>query len=537
VRQLPYRTRQKSGKAKTTTEDGLLDMALFLNGIPLFTVELKISPATYKNAVVQYQTDRDPKEPLFAFKRCLAHFAMDTDLVYMTTRLSGKKTFFLPLNKGYREGARNPPSKTGYAVRYMWEDVWTQDSVLELIQQFVHVVKEPKVDAKGRRSKSEKMIFPRYHQRDSVRRLVADAREKGAGQRYLVQHSAGSGKSYTIAWLAHRLASLHDRNDQPVFNTVIIITDRRILDRQLQATVKSFQQRSGVVENIDKRSRQLGEAIEDGKKIIVTTLQKFPVIDRDVRAMADRRFAVIIDEAHSSQSGESSASVKKVLSWATLEEAAKAEGNEPKTMEDRIEAEMRARGPVPNVSMFAFTATPKPKTLQTFGVPRQDGTYEPFSLYSMRQAIEERFIVDVLENYTTYRSYWRLLKKIEDDPHYETSKAKGLLKRMVELDAHAITTKVAVIVDDFENATRHCIKGEAKAMVVTRSRKHAVRYCLALRAELKQRKLPGPRLRQRHRRHPRRFQRLLRKDHPLRRHGSQRALRSPRRAGEIRRLR
>jgi len=270
-------------------------MALFLNGIPLFTVELKVSPANYKNAVVQYQDDRDPQEPLLAFKRCLAHFAMDTDLVYMTTRLDRKKTKFLPFNRGYEQGARNPPSKTGFAVRYMWEDVWTKDSVLELVRQFVHVVPETKTDAKGRRTKVAKMIFPRYHQRDAVRRLVADAREKGAGQRYLVQHSAGSGKSNTIAWLAHRLSSLHDGNDEPVFHTVIIITDRRILDRQLQSTVKEFQQRPGVVENIDRHSRQLADAIRDGKKIIVTTLQKFPVIDRDVRAMADRRFAVVID--------------------------------------------------------------------------------------------------------------------------------------------------------------------------------------------------------------------------------------------------
>lgn len=467
-----------------------LDMVLFLNGVPIFTVELKntFTGQNVQHAIAQYMHDRDPREPLFGFGRCMAHFAVDPDLVYMTTHLRGTKTFFLPFNQGRDGGAGNPASITGFPTAYLWEDVWTRDSVLNLIQHFIHPVEEQVTQANGRTKTEKKLIFPRYHQRDAVNRLVDHARAHGAGHRYLIQHSAGSGKSNSIAWLAHRLASLHDDDDQRVFDSIVIITDRRVLDRQLQRTVSQFQQVLGVVENIDQTSRQLAEAIEGGKTIIVTTLQKFPVIDEQVRAMAGKRFALIIDEAHSSQSGEASKSVKKVLAGATLEQAADLEAAEPETMEDRILAEMRARGPVPNVSMFAFTATPKQRTLELFGNQLPDGRFVPFSLYSMRQAIEEGFILDVLANYTTYKAYFKLLKTIEDDPKYEQRKAKRVLLRFVDLHDHSIRQKIEILVAHFDDHVRSRIRGKAKAMVVTRSRLHAVRYFLALRSYLQEQK-------------------------------------------------
>ena len=488
LRQVRYRTREG---AAADGLDGALDMVLCLNGLPLVTVELKVAPATVREAEEQYKTRRDAREPLFAFGRCLAHVAMDTDRVRLTTRLDGRKSDFLHFNQGHGGGGGNPPPRGGvYAVAYMWNVIWAPDSLLELVFRFVHLEGVEKTGARRVLRKTSKQIFPRHHQREAVRTLVGRARREGAGQCYLVQHSAGSGKSNTIAWLAHRLSSLHDDADRPVFHTVLVITDRKVLDRQLQGTVASFEKQPGVVVKIDKDSRQLGEAIEAGKKIIITTLQKFSMIDESVRARPDRRFAVIVDEAHSSQSGEGSKSVKKVLSWATLEAAAEAEGKAPETLEDHITAEMQGRARVPNLSLFAFTATPKKKTLEIFGERQPDGSFAPHSLYSMRQAIEEGFILDVLENYTTYRSYWRLLKTIEDDPQVEQSKAKGLLKRLVELGEHAIDAKIAVLVDHFESAVRHRIDGEAKAMIVCRSRLHAVHCIRALRRELAERGLP-----------------------------------------------
>jgi len=480
VRQLAY-----SRKTAHT-----LDLVLFLNGLPVFTSELK-DPFTNQNvqdAIRQYRYDRDPREPLFAFGRCLAHFAVDPDLVYATTHLQGPSTAFLPFNRGRNGGAGNPPLLSGFATSYLWEQIWSRDSILELVQHFVQVVELE--DDKGRRTGQKRLIFPRYHQLDCVRRLVAQARASGAGRRYLVQHSAGSGKSNSIAWLAHRLSVLHDAGDQRVFDSIIVITDRRVLDRQLQTTVRQFQQTLGVVENIDKTSRQLKEALESGKTIIVTTLQKFPVIADEVQALPGKRFAVIIDEAHSSQTGESTKSLKTVLSVESLEEAEAEEAGEGEDAEDRIAAEMRRRGPLPNVSTFAFTATPKPKTLELFGVRRADGRYEAFSLYTMRQAIEERFILDVLENYTTYREYWSLLKKIEDDPRYDRRKAAYLLRLFVDLQEHAISQKIAIMVEHFTSQVAHRIDGEAKAMIVTRSRLHAVRYKLALDQHLRETNYP-----------------------------------------------
>ncbi len=476
VRQVRYSTKNEKS----------LDLVLFLNGIPIFTAELKnpLTGQTIEDAIRQYKTDRDPREPLLAYDRCLAHFAVDPDLVYVTTQLAGPKTRFLPFNRGKFGGAGNPPvppTREGYATAYLWEESWARDSVLDLVRQFIHEVEEE--NEKGRKTGKRFLIFPRYQQLDCVRRLVSDARAVGAGHRYLIQHSAGSGKSFTIAWLAHQLATLHDASDRRVFDSIVVITDRRVLDRQLQRTMRQFEQTLGVVENIDTTSRQLKEALESGKTIIVTTLQKFPVIAQEIGELPGKRFAVIVDEAHSSQSGESTKSLKAVLASDSLEEAEAGEAG-AQTPEEELEstilAEMEKRGRLPNLSTFAFTATPKPKTLELFGSQRADGKFAPFHLYSMRQAIEEGFILDVLANYTTYKAYWRLLKKVEDDPRYDKKKAEYLLKSFVELHPHAIQQKVRICVEHFAAKVQGEIGGKAKAMIVTRSRLHAVRYKLAV---------------------------------------------------------
>ena len=464
-----------------------LDLALFLNGIPIFTAELKnpLTGQTVQDAIRQYRTDRDPREPLFAYGRCLAHFAVDPDLVYVATQLAGPQTRFLPFNRGKFGGAGNPPvppTQSGYATSYLWEETWARDSVLDLVRQFIHEVQEE--DDRGRKTGKRFLIFPRYQQLDCVRRLVSDARSQGTGQRNLIQHSAGSGKTFTIAWLAHQLSTLHDAEDRRVFDSIIVISDRRVLDRQLQAAMRQFEQTLGVVENIDTTSRHLKEALESGKTIIVTTLQKFPVIAQEIGELPGQRFALIVDEAHSSQSGEGTQGPKDVLASSSLEDA-EAEDADPQTPEDEdldnpALAQMARRRQPANVSTFAFTATPKPKTLELFGTRRPDGTFAPFHLYSMRQAIEEGFILDVLESYTTYRSYWRLLKKIEDDPHYDKSKAYYLLRSFVDLHPHAIEEKVRIMVEHFTGKSQSEIGGRAKAMIVTRSRLHAVRYKLAV---------------------------------------------------------
>ncbi len=469
VRQLQYSTQNRKS----------VDLALVLNGIPIFTAELKnpFNGQDVRDAISQYKTDRDPREPLLSPRRCLAHFAVDPDLVYVTTRLAGSKTIFLPFNQGKYGGAGNPPvplTQNGYSTAYLWETIWTRDSVLDLIRQFVHEAEFR--NQQGHRIE-KRLIFPRYHQIDCVRRLVAAARCKGTGQRYLIQHSAGSGKSFTIAWLAHQLSTLHDAEDQRVFDSIVIISDRRVLDRQLQAAVRQFEHTLGIVENIDKTSRQLKEALEAGKTIIVTTLQKFPVIAQEISTLLGKRFALIVDEAHSSQAGESAKSLKAVLARETLAEAEAEEAeNSEEELESKILAEIAMRRSLPNVSTFAFTATPKPKTLELFGMQQDDGTFAPFHTYSMRQAIEEGFILDTLANYTTYKAYWRLFKKVEQDPRYDKSKAEYLLKSYASLHPHAIEAKVNIMLDHFAGKAQSEIAGQAKAMVVTRSRLHAVRY-------------------------------------------------------------
>ena len=474
VRQLRYSDRNENS----------LDLVLFLNGLPFFTAELKtpLTGQSVKNAIAQYQRHRDPSEPLFDARRCLAHFAVDPELVYVTTHLRGRKTRFLPFNRGRFGGAGNPPVQAGYATSYLWEEVWARDSVLNLIQHFVHEIEEE--DDRGRGTGKRTLIFPRYHQLDTVRRLIDDARTHLTGQRYLIQHSAGSGKSMSIAWLAHQLSSLHDADDRRVFDSIIIVTDRRVLDRQLDKTIRSFEKTRGVVEHADS-AQELKQALEQKKNIVVSTLQKFPYIVEEIGRLPGSRFAVIVDEAHSSQSGEMTKSLKQVLATESLEDAEEEDVLE-EDIEDQLVAEMRSRGPQENVSTFAFTATPKEKTLELFGHRDDRGRYAPFSLYSMRQAIEEGFILDVLQNYTTYQTYWKLLKTAEDDPTYERDKAHRLLKAFVELHDHAIREKVRIMVEHFHQNVAHRINGRAKAMIVTRSRLHCVRYRQALVRYLKE---------------------------------------------------
>lgn len=466
-----------------------LDVTLSLNGIPLVTVELK-NPLTGQrvdDAVRQYKRDRDPREPIFEFKRrTLVHFAADTEAVRMTTRLAGTATHFLPFDKGCDGGAGNPPDPAGrtYRTAYLWEEVLARDSLLDILARFIHLQIEEKRDDQGRKVKVESMIFPRYHQLDAVRRLVDAARREGVDHNYLVEHSAGSGKSNTIGWLAHRLASLHDAANQRVFESVIVVTDRVVLDQQLQDTIYQFEHKHGVVQKIDENSTQLAEAIKTGVPIIITTLQKFPFVTEKVAGLPDRRYAVIVDEAHSSQSGETATELKGVLAADHIRQEARKqaeaqgikEGEEGADAEEEILRTMLKRGRQPNISFFAFTATPKYKTLEVFGRVGTDGRPAPFHLYSMRQAIEEGFILDVLRNYTTYKTYFGLIKSIEDDPNVSKRKAAKALARFMTLHPHNLEQKTEIMVEHFRASTRHKIGGKAKAMVVTASRMHAVRY-------------------------------------------------------------
>lgn len=466
-----------------------LDVTLSLNGIPITTVELKnpLTGQTVEDAMRQYRQDRDPREPLFDFKRrTLVHFAMDTEQVFMTTRLAGTATHFLPFNKGHDHGAGNPPDPQGrnYRTAYLWEEALQRDSLLDLLARFLHLQVEEKRDDQGRKVKRETMVFPRYHQLQAVRHLEAAARTDGPGHNYLVEHSAGSGKSNTIGWLAHRLASLHNVKEQRVFDSVIVVTDRVVLDQQLQDTIYQFEHKQGVVQRVDENSRQLAEALENAIPIIITTLQKFPFVSRQLLKLAGergqkssgalptRRCAVIIDEAHSSQSGETSTDLKEVLGGEELRAEAKRQAEE-EGMEgfEELFRSMAKRGRQKNLSFFAFTATPKHKTFAVFGTGG-----EAFDRYTMRQAIEEGFIMDVLKNYTTYAAYFKLLKASEDDPNVERKQAAKALARFLRLHPHNIAQKTEVMVEHFNRATRHKIGGRAKAMVVTGSRLEAVRY-------------------------------------------------------------
>ncbi len=467
----------------------LVDVVISLNGIPIATAELKnpLTGQTVEHARRQYREDRDPREVIFEFKRrTLVHFAVDTEAVFMTTRLAGSATYFLPFNRGFNGGAGNPPDPAGrtYRTTYLWEEVLQRDSLLDLLARFLHLQTEEKPSDEGRKVKKETMIFPRYHQLQAVRTLVASAQTDGVGNNYLIEHSAGSGKSNSIGWLAHRLSSLHDTANQRVFDSVIVVTDRVVLDQQLQDTIYQFEHKLGVVQKIDERSRQLAEALESAVPIIITTLQKFPFVSRQLIKMAEergrnstgtlptRRCAVIIDEAHSSQSGETSTHLKEVLGGEELRQRAKEQAEEEglEKMEELFRS-MAKRGRQANLSFFAFTATPKHKTLAVFG-----NNGQPAHRYTMRQAIEEGFILDVLKHYTTYTAYFKLLKACEDDPNVERKKASRALARFLKLHPHNIAQKTEVMVEHFNAVTRHKIGGRAKAMVVTGSRLEAVRY-------------------------------------------------------------
>ncbi|MBE6065003.1 type I restriction endonuclease subunit R [Clostridium cochlearium] len=459
-----------------------IDMLICVNGLPVVVLELKnaFTGQTYEDAIIQYKKDRSPNELLFQFKkRAIVFFAVDTSEAYMTTRLSGDKTSFLPFNKGCDGGKGNPDNPDGLKTAYLWEEILQKDSLMDILKRFVFIQTEEKKDIDGNTYTSETVIFPRYHQLDAVRKLEADAKEKGVGTNYLVQHSAGSGKTNSISWLAHRLANLHDDKDNPVFDSVIVITDRRVLDRQLQDSIYQLEHKHGVVQKIDKDSNQLADALKSGTRIIISTLQKFPFIIEKVGELESRKYAVIIDEAHSSSAGENMASLREVLSVSTLEEAAKLdeelEGKEYDPEEEILKT-IKKRGKQPNISFFAFTATPKAKTLEMFGTTGPDGLPHPFHLYSMRQAIEEGFILDVLQNYVTYETYFKLAKKIEEDPTFDRAKATKALTRYVSLHPHNIAQKTEIMVEHFRSVTRHKIGGRAKAMVVTSSRLHAVRY-------------------------------------------------------------
>ena len=474
--------------------DGSIDLVIFLNGLPIFTAELKnpLKSQTVENAIAQYKTDRDPREPLLKFRRCLAHFAADTDLVFMTTRLDGQRTRFLPFNKGHNNGSGNPPDPAGFRTAYLWEQVWQPDSLLEIVDHFVQLVDV--FDEDDRPTSEKEQVFPRYHQLDTVRRLVAHARASGPGHSYLVEHSAGSGKSKTIAWLAHQLAGLHGAADKRVFDSVIVITDRRVLDRQLRQTVKSFEQTRGLVFAVDQdKSSKLAEGLASGKDIIVTTVQTFPFLADKLTQIKGRTFAVLIDEAHSSQTGEASRSLKQTLAGPSQRDDDDGDGDQPDDEDEinrRVEELMKKTGRLPNVSFFAFTATPKSKTMELFGEPQPDGTFKPFSLYSMRQAIEEKFILDVLRNYTTFKVYFGLNKRVEDDPDYPKKKAVSLLKSYVDVHEHAIRQKTEIIIEHFVTQVKDRIKGKAKAMVVSKSRRQAVHYKLMFDRVLAERRLP-----------------------------------------------
>lgn len=487
------------------------DMVLAVNGLPVATIELK-NPGTHqtwRHAIQQYQTDRDPRAPLFDFKkRALVHFAADPDEVWMTTRLAKEKTFFLPFNRGSHPGqvqcgAGNPQHASGYRTGYFWQETLQRDSFLDILGHFIFIEKEEQKVDDGRGGKklvtTEKMVFPRYHQLDAVRALVAAARSENAGHHYLIQHSAGSGKTNSISWLSHRLASLHNAQDEKVFDCVIVITDRKVLDKQLQDAIYQIEHAQGVVKAIDQDAKQLADALIDGTKIVITTLQKFPFVLRGLlhaagaenqdkasaeekaqarawqAAIAARRYAVIVDEAHSSQTGETARELKSILGTA----AHNGIGEDEADWEDRLNQIMASRGQQKNLSFFAFTATPKGKTLELFGRPGSSGKPEAFHTYSMRQAIEEGFILDVLRHYTTYSTWFKFVKTVEDDPAIPKKKGAKALAKFKELHPHNIEQKTEVMVEHFREHVRHQLGGRGKAMVVTASRIQAVRYKLA----------------------------------------------------------
>ncbi|MAT54893.1 MAG: DEAD/DEAH box helicase [Saprospirales bacterium] len=464
-----------------------LDLALFINGLPVFTIELKnsLTKQTLHDAIEQYRRDRNPREKLFELGRCIAHFAVDDNEVWFCTHLKGKASWFLPFNKGWNDGAGNPPNPSGIKTDYLWKEVLTRESLTDLLENFTQLTeeKDPKTGKKLR-----KQIFPRYHQLDVVRKLLAHASAHGPGQRYLIQHSAGSGKSNSIAWLAHQLVGLA-KDSRPVFDSIIVVTDRRILDQQIKETVRQFAQVRATLGHAE-HSGDLRRFLESGKKIIVTTLQKFPfILDEIGNEQRGRKFAIIIDEAHSSQGGRTAGKMSMALSE-------RGTADEDESFEDQVNRLIEARKLLPNASYFAFTATPKNKTLELFGspVPQSDGTvkHQPFHSYTMKQAIQEGFILDVLANYTPVKSYYRLVKTIEDDPEVDVKKAQKKLRRFVEGHDHAIRLKAEIMVDHFHEQViaKGKIGGKARAMVVTSAIERAIQYFHAFQAYLQERRSP-----------------------------------------------
>ena len=464
-----------------------LDLCLIINGLPIITFELKnsLTKQTVADAEWQYKNDRDPRERLFEFGRCMVHLAVDDNEVHMCTHLKGKASWFLPLNKGWNDGTGNPPNPNGLKVDYLWKEILTPPSLTNIIENYAQVITE--LDPQSNKKKSTQ-IFPRYHQLDVVRKLLADAKSKGIGRRYLVQHSAGSGKSFSIAWLAHQLITLQ-KGDRNIFDSIIVVTDRRVLDRQLRETIKQYAQVSATIGAVTEGSAQLRKYIEEGKKIIITTIQKFPfILDEIGDIQRERKFAIIIDEAHSSQGGKTTAALTSVLS------PEGAEGEE-ETYEDMINRIMESRQLLTNASYFAFTATPKNKTLEIFGEAFvEDGVvkHRPFHTYTMKQAIQEGFILDVLANYTPIESYYKLAKKIENDPEFDIKRAKKKLRRYVEGHEHAIHEKAEIMVEHFHDSVLavNKIGGKARAMVVTDGVHRAIQYYYAISECLRERKSP-----------------------------------------------
>jgi len=478
TRQLKY-SREETQRA--------LDIVLFINGLPVFTFELKnsLTKQTVHDAISQYMRDRDPREKLFEFGRCIAHFAVDDQEVRFCTHLKGKESWFLPFNKGYNDGAGNPPNPDGIKTEYLWREILTRESLTDIIENYAQII-EMKDQKTGK--KKRKQIFPRYHQLDVVRKLLSAVKRDGVGKRYLIQHSAGSGKSNSIAWLAYQLIGVK-KDGIDVFDSIIVVTDRRILDTQIQATIKQFAQVKSTVGHAE-RSTNLREFIESGKKIIITTLQKFPfILDEIGTEHTKRRFAIIIDEAHSSQGGRTTAKMHQVLAGA-------ADYEEDDTFEDKINKIIETKKLLPNASYFAFTATPKNKTLELFGdpLPQPDGKvkHRPFHSYTMKQAIQEGFILDVLANYTPVKSYYKLMKKIEDDPEFDVKKAQKKLLKYVENHDYAIRQKAEIMVDHFHQyvAGAGKIGGQARAMIITSGIKQAIRYFYAIDSYLKERNSP-----------------------------------------------
>jgi type I restriction enzyme, R subunit len=476
TRQLKY-SQDETGRA--------LDMGLFINGLPVFTFELKnsLTKQTVSDAVWQYKKDRNPREKLFEFGRCVAHFALDESEVMFCTHLKGKASWFLPFNRGTNDGAGNPPNPSGLKTDYLWREVLTRDGLTNILENYAQVV-EKKDEKTGKKKKTQ--IWPRYHQLDVVRKLLADTGKQGAGQRYLIQHSAGSGKSNSIAWLAHQLIRL-EMDDSNVFDSIIVVTDRILLDRQIRDTIQQYAQVGATVGHAEN-SGDLRKFIEDGKKIIISTVQKFPyILDEIGNEQRESNFAIIIDEAHSSQGGKTSSAVAQALSEAGEE------GNE-ETFEDQINRLMESRKMLPNASYYAFTATPKNKTLEIFGAPdpQTDGTvkHHAFHNYTMKQAVQEGFILDVLEHYTPVESFYKIAKTVEDDPEFDTNKARKKLRRFVEGHEHAIQLKAEIMVDHFldQVLAQNKIGGQARAMVVTNGIERAIQYYHAIGDYLKKRK-------------------------------------------------